>query len=180
MRLFCFVAFQHFAFFSILFGLYYYGSIHALPCTYVTILYYLTTKVEASEAIASAAARELEEESKLIVTEEHLLKRGQLEFTISTYPYDMRVHVYECTEFVGREEETEEMAPQWFKVGNGHLPPFQEMWPDDRYWFRSLLDERKPYFSGSFHFSDDDTIAEYILKENGNEVHVEPYSCHKS
>eukprot|EP01084_Bolivina_argentea_P302850 522820_1 len=137
-------------------------------------------KVEAGENIASAAARELEEESKLVVTEEHLLKRGQLEFTLSTYPYDMRVSVYECTEFGGREEETAEMAPQWFRIDDGKLPPFEEMWPDDRYWFRSLLDERKPYFEGCFHFSDEDTITEYVLKENGTEVLVEPFPCHQN
>ncbi len=163
-----------------LFGLHYYGFTHALPYTYITMLCYLIMKVETGESIASAAARELEEESKLVVSEEYLLKRGQLEFTLSTYPYDMRVSVYECTEFAGREEETAEMAPQWFRIDDGKLPPFQEMWPDDRYWFRSLLDKRKPYFEGCFHFSDEDTITEYVLKENGTEVLVEPFPCHKN
>ncbi len=132
------------------------------------------------ESCVSAAARELEEESKLVVAEECLLKRGELEFTLSTYPYGMQVSVYECTEFTGTEEETAEMAPKWFRITEDHLPPFQEMWPDDRYWFRSLLDEKKPYFEGRFHFSDEDTITEYVLKENGTEIDVEPFPCHQN
>jgi 8-oxo-dGTP diphosphatase/2-hydroxy-dATP diphosphatase len=50
------------------------------------------------------------------------------------------------------------MRPQWFVMTN---IPFDEMWPDDKYWFPMFLEGQK--FSGYFLFEGHDKILKYTL-----------------
>ena len=50
------------------------------------------------------------------------------------------------------------MRPQWFEMTN---IPFDEMWPDDKYWFPMFLEGQK--FSGYFLFEGHDKILKYTL-----------------
>jgi hypothetical protein len=41
--------------------------------------------------------------------------------------------------------------------------PFENMWPDDKYWFPLFLENKK--FKGKFIFNADDSVAEYELNQ---------------
>jgi 8-oxo-dGTP diphosphatase/2-hydroxy-dATP diphosphatase len=102
-------------------------------------------KVEAGESIIEAARRELKEEVCLEV--DVLEEVGVLEFSFASEPTVLEVHVFKANEIVGEPKETEEMKPQWFSIPD---IPYDQMWPDDRYWLPLLLAGKK--FKGTFRF----------------------------
>lgn len=57
-----------------------------------------------------------------------------------------------------------EMKPEWYKDGE---IPFNQMWPDDKYWFPYMLQKRK--FEAYFLFKGMDTILDYWIKESLND-----------
>ena len=103
-------------------------------------------KIEPGETPREAVVREVREEVGLSVAPE---KCGELAFTFGGDPF-MFVHVYRADEYDGTPRETEEAVPRWYPVDD---LPYDEMWPDDRYWFPLMLDGRP--FRGTFHFTDD-------------------------
>ncbi len=56
-------------------------------------------------------------------------------------------------------QETEEMRPQWFSIDE---IPFDEMWPDDRYWFPWFLKQQK--FHGKFSFDHDGKLVDQHIE----------------
>lgn len=72
-------------------------------------------KVEAGESIEEAMVREAQEE--IGVTPTHYEKVADIRFDeyFKGTPTLMHVHVFTSTKWNGDEQETEEMAPQWFK-----------------------------------------------------------------
>src|SRR3990167_4664607 len=113
-------------------------------------------KVEEDETVEEAAVRELEEEVGLKLKEMNQL--GILEFSFENDPKILEVHIFKINDFLGEPRESEEMKPQWFKFDE---VPFQEMWPDDLYWFPYLLSDK--FFKGRFLF-DKPSTAEYSAK----------------
>jgi 8-oxo-dGTP pyrophosphatase MutT (NUDIX family) len=72
-------------------------------------------KVEPSDAcVASAAARELQEESGLEAPHGALRRCGTLVFHFDDQPRPWRVAVYDVRAWRGAPEESDEMAPRWF------------------------------------------------------------------
>jgi 8-oxo-dGTP pyrophosphatase MutT (NUDIX family) len=72
-------------------------------------------KVESSDAsVLDAALRELSEEACIHGTDAKLHARILFEFEDD--PTILDVRVFRVTEYTGVPEETEEMAPRWFKV----------------------------------------------------------------
>ncbi|KAM9210263.1 oxidized purine nucleoside triphosphate hydrolase [Dugong dugon] len=115
-------------------------------------------KVEEGETIEEGAKRELREESGL--TADTLHKVGQIIFEFVGNPERMDVHIF-CTDHVqGTPTESDEMRPQWFRLDQ---IPFDDMWPDDSYWFPLLLQKKK--FLGHFQFQGQDTIVAHMLRE---------------
>ncbi|NXU50900.1 8ODP triphosphatase, partial [Turnix velox] len=115
-------------------------------------------KLQPGESIEEAARRELHEESGLTVST--LQKMGQITFEFVGNPTLMDVHIFRADDFQGEPRESEEMRPQWFHLDE---VPFQQMWPDDAYWFPLVL--QKKLFRGYFKFQGQDTILEHTLKE---------------
>ncbi|HEU5121728.1 MAG TPA: hypothetical protein VFT59_02690, partial [Candidatus Saccharimonadales bacterium] len=63
------------------------------------------------------------------------------------------VHVYLCDEWEGEPVETEEMAPEWFRLAD---IPYGDMWQDDTHWLPQVLAGDKIY--GQFTFDKDDNL----------------------
>ena len=68
-------------------------------------------------------------------------------------------YVYEITEFEGDPKESDEMEPKWFMEKD---IPFDEMWPDDKFWMPKFLKGEK--FRGKFAFEGYDKIIDYSLE----------------
>jgi 8-oxo-dGTP diphosphatase len=75
-------------------------------------------------------------------------KVGELDFLFGDDPFTF-VHVYRADGVSGTPEETAEADPAWFDADE---MPYDEMWPDDRYWVPKLLDGET--FIGRFRFDD--------------------------
>ncbi|MFB6158090.1 MAG: 8-oxo-dGTP diphosphatase [Candidatus Nanohalobium sp.] len=115
-------------------------------------------KLEEDETPKEAAIRETEEETK--VTPEKAEKIGELEFIFGQNPF-MFVHVFKAKSFSGEPEETEEARPEWF---NTDKLPYEQMWPDDKYWVPKMLDGES--FLARFHFDEEgEQIQEWKIEE---------------
>lgn len=100
--------------------------------------------------------RELLKEAGIEVAE--LEQMGVLEFSWDSKPEILEVHIFKTRKFSGTPQESEEMKPQWFEIGQ---IPFDSMWPSDRYWMPLFLDNKK--FKGRFLFGDDDVVLDHSL-----------------
>jgi hypothetical protein len=69
------------------------------------------------------------------------------------------VHVFRVDRFSGEPVETEEMRPEWFPVD---AIPYDQMWPDDRYWLPLFLAGKK--FRTRFLFGEGDTVLEKDIR----------------
>lgn len=115
-------------------------------------------KVLKGEKIEDAARREVREEAGIEVL--NLAKVGIIRFEFQGNPKILEVNIFKASSFKGEPTETEEMKPQWFSVKK---IPFNEMWPDDKYWFPLFLEGKK--FKGKFLFGESDVILKQELKE---------------
>jgi 8-oxo-dGTP diphosphatase len=93
--------------------------------------------VEDGEEPADAAAREVAEESGLIVEAASLQHVAMLAFAFPARPsWDQTAEVFLATSFSGEPSESDELIPRWFDVGS---LPFAAMWDDARYWMPAVL-----------------------------------------
>lgn len=113
-------------------------------------------KVEPGESIEDGMKREFNEEAGIDV--KTFEKRGVLTFHYINDP-DMEVHYFEVTAHGGKPLESEEMENAWFEIAD---IPYDEMWPNDRYWLPMFLD--KKYFEGVFWFDKDYQIINYNIR----------------
>ena len=103
-------------------------------------------KVKEGETIEDAAARELEEEVKVIaVTLDH---RGVLEFTFANEDLIVEMHIFIVPAFTGEPQESNEMRPEWFSLD---VVPYSQMWPADQHWLPLVLEGKK--IRGQFHYN---------------------------
>ena len=109
-------------------------------------------KVKEGESIESATLRETEEE--IGVKAKNISKVAELFFAFShNHPWDQMVHAYFCSEWEGEPSESEEMRPQWFKIGD---IPFVSMWPDDIFWLPKVISGN--IVKANFSFGEGDVI----------------------
>jgi 8-oxo-dGTP pyrophosphatase MutT (NUDIX family) len=117
-------------------------------------------KVEAGESEEAAARREVSEE--IGVTVGVLREVAQLVFYFADNLEDplQNIHcrVYMCDEWEGEPAESEEMAPQWF---DETAIPYDEMWPDDRYWLPEVLAGK--YVEATFLFGEGDVVLDQVI-----------------
>jgi 8-oxo-dGTP pyrophosphatase MutT (NUDIX family) len=92
--------------------------------------------------ILGAAIREMEEEIGVEIKSPE--KMAILNFS---YPYltnseerEWQTHVFFAKEWEGIAKESEEMKPKWFKINE---IPFNQMWPDDKFWLPKVLNGEK-------------------------------------
>ena len=107
-------------------------------------------KIISNEDPKDCATREVFEETRLSVTE--LEQVGKLYF----YKNGIRlnpvwpVYVFLSRKFEGVPIDGREGYLKWFSIDS---LPFDEMWEDDRYWYKLALDG--PRFEGWFYYSGD-------------------------
>ena len=115
-------------------------------------------KVRDGETIEEATKREMKEEAGIIPGD--IERFGIIEFEFQGNPEILEVHCFKTSQFNGEPKESEEMFPKWFNINE---LPFEQMWPDDKYWFPLFLEGRK--FKGKFLFDNFDKILQYELEE---------------
>lgn len=115
-------------------------------------------KLKKGETIEQALKREVKEEAGIEI--EDAEKIGSIGFEFQGNPEILEVHFYKTNNFSGELKESREMLPKWFNVNE---IPFDQMWPDDRYWFPLFLQGKK--FKGKFLFDNSNKIIKYELHE---------------
>lgn len=114
-------------------------------------------KVQERESIEQAATREVEEEAGIKV--KNIKEVGVHEFEFEGNPEILEVHVFKTSEYEGEPIETEEMRPKWFAFDE---VPYEDMWPDDKFWLPLCLEGKN--FKGYFLFGEGDKVLKQDLK----------------
>lgn len=113
-------------------------------------------KLEDNESPEECAIRETKEETK--ITPRDLEKKGEILFVFGDEPF-MHTYIFRSENYRGTAEETEEADPEWFEVDN---IPYEEMWPDEKYWVPKMLNNED--FKAVFRFDEDgDKILEFNI-----------------
>lgn len=113
------------------------------------------------ETAEDAARRECKEEFGIDV--KSLQPVGLLHFFQEPHideASDQDVTVFLCSEWEGEPVESEELAPQWFKLDS---IPYDRMWADDPHWLPQVLAGKA--VEGTFHFDGDYNLVTWDLKE---------------
>jgi len=113
-------------------------------------------KQQPGESIEQTAIRECQEE--IGVTPKKLEKVAELQFNYTDNNNKMLVYVYFCRHWQGEPTESEEMNPRWYNL---ELIPYEEMWPDDKYWLSKVLKGDK--LKAKFYFDTNNKIIDYQL-----------------
>jgi len=116
-------------------------------------------KPEQNETIKKAAIRETQEE--IGVTPVSLRKVAKLDFYTPNNPeWNQQVIVFLVDKWKGEPKESEEMAPQWFKMED---IPFDSMWACDSHWLPKVLEGKT--LTAEFMFDENDEILEMAIHE---------------
>lgn len=93
--------------------------------------------VEPGESIVAAICREVAEETSIAIQALDLVPAGTVEFVFPAKPaWDMFTTVFLCRTFDGVPQESSEIAPQWYPVGE---LPHAQMWADAIHWLPAFL-----------------------------------------
>jgi len=129
-------------------------------------------KIDDGESIGHACVREVLEESGLDTY--YLKYHGVLKFRFGneneTQP-DWVVHAFSTESFEGQLRESAEGILCWTEIDE---IPYDEMWPDNRFWLPLLIQGKT--FNGEFRFDKEGTR---LLKHN-LEIHEEPPVTYQS
>ena len=117
--------------------------------------------VEERETPEQAITREMKEEAGIEVSD--LIKMGEIIFKFRTGEQNHHVHIFKTDKYKGNVEESEEMKPEWFSIGN---IPYSKMWGDSRYWLPLVVQGIK--FKATFQYDKNNSIEDYELNEVGN------------
>lgn len=113
---------------------------------------------ERDKDIFEAAIREMKEEIGVEV--KNIEKVAILSFY---FPYqnewNQNVYVFFAKEWHGEPKESEEMKPKWFKLNE---IPFNQMWPDDKFWLPKVLKGEK--VRATFSFKKGEVISSHDIE----------------
>ena len=102
------------------------------------------------------ACREISEEANIVVNPSYLELCEILNFYFTNKPEDgdQQVYVYKTFKYSGVPKESDEMLPKFFKIKD---VPYDNMWPDDKYWLPEVLNNKK--VRASFTFGEDGSVV---------------------
>lgn len=109
-------------------------------------------KLKENEDPRECAKREILEEADVKISEPE--KRGFLKFFKGKELFIIS-HVFVANEFEGEPRSRREGIINWFNFND---LPFNEMWPDDKFWMPLMLQGKD--FEGDFYF--DDNLKELL------------------
>ncbi|MFA5020106.1 MAG: 8-oxo-dGTP diphosphatase [Candidatus Pacearchaeota archaeon] len=115
-------------------------------------------KIKDGENLEECAFRETLEESGIRIQNPELI--GRILFHFIDGEPDHLVYFFRAKTFGGELRESDEMISEWF---HRDKIPYENMWPDDKYWLPLLLEGKK--FIGEFLFDIERNIKSYTLKE---------------
>jgi len=116
-------------------------------------------KPDGNEKIEITAIRETQEEIEVIP--QNITQAATLDFFFQDNPdWDQQVLVYLAKEWAGTPTETEEMNPQWFDIDK---LPFEDMWPDDKFWLPKVLSGKN--IVAKFIFNNQNQIVDQSVNE---------------
>ena len=117
-------------------------------------------KLNDGETVEQAMIRETQEEIGVTPTKYHKVAEQDFRLDAETdAPWHMYTHVYIADEWTGEPIESEEMAPQWFKITE---IPYEQMWPSDTLWLPQALSGQK--ITGAYQYASDNTIITHDIK----------------
>lgn len=117
-------------------------------------------KIEASETLAEATIRECQEEVNVTPTSFNQVAKLDFYWPTKDASERMLVYAFLCDAWDGEPEESEEMAPKWFKIKD---IPYKEMWQDDEYWLPKVLGGK--ILKGLFEFDINDNLVSAKVDE---------------
>lgn len=117
-------------------------------------------KIEGTETPEEAMLRETEEE--IGVTPVTYEKVGVVSFDefYKGEKTNLTFHLYTVTEWDGIPTESEEMKPNWFSLDS---IPYNQMFPDDKYWLPLILEGKK--INAYFDFDENWNLLSKDIKE---------------
>jgi 8-oxo-dGTP diphosphatase/2-hydroxy-dATP diphosphatase len=117
-------------------------------------------KPEKNETIEDTAIRETVEESGVTPMKLNKVAIVNFHFPKDRQKFDQQTHIYICKDWTGEPTETEEMKPQKFNIED---IPYDDMWPDDRYWLPKVLAGES--IEADFYFGDNDRILKKQIRQ---------------
>ncbi len=116
-------------------------------------------KPEAKEDLVSTAIREAQEEISVIPKK--LEEMAVLDFYFIHKPdWNQQVVAYFSREWEGEPQESEEMAPKWYKKDQ---LPLDSMWCSDIHWLVPILEGKK--VKAKFIFKNPSEVLKYKVEE---------------
>lgn len=115
--------------------------------------------VEPGESIVAAICREVAEETSIAIQALDLVPAGTVEFVFPAKPaWDMFTTVFLCRTFDGVPQESSEIAPQWYPVGE---LPHAQMWADAIHWLPAFLTGERGHWRVVLN-DDNETVASSV------------------
>ncbi len=117
-------------------------------------------KCEPNEQVADAMKREAFEELGIVPLDAK--EYGEIDFIeyMKGELTNVNMHIFYAEKFEGEPVETDEMIPCWIDVNN---IPYDNMFPDDKFWLPMLLEGKK--FKAKFEFDKDFNMIAYEINE---------------
>ena len=120
-------------------------------------------KLEEGETPEMAMLRETQEE--ILITPTKYEKVAIMDFLeyVKGEKEKLRFHLYIATEWDGEPQESDEMIPKWFNIKD---IPYNQMFPDDKYWLPMILEGKK--IKGFFEFDDNWNLISKTIEDFKN------------